>query len=360
MRKFNMAIVGLGSMGNTHRTFIVGEGQWYDIPVGGPIENLNIAGSYDIREERQQFAREHGLRAYATFDELLADPQIDFITCATPNDVHKEVVIRALRAGKGAVSEKPATLSSGDLQEMIDAAQETGKVFTVHQNRRWDDDYVTVKNLINGGYLGKLLRIESRVPGVGGGPGGWRSEAKRGGGYLFDWGVHILDQALDMFPEKKVKTVYGRLTHYIHQEVDDGFHIELCFEDGLIYCLEGGNSNFISLPRWYVMGMEGTAVVDDFLLNGKMTRIAQRFRDNPVDHHIAGGTVRIAPRRGSALVTEPLPVIKADIRDFYRNVMDAVDGKAEIIVKPKQVMRVMKLMEAVKESDRTRNVVAFE
>ena len=359
MRKFNMAIVGLGSMGNTHRTIIVGEGQWYDIPIGGPIENLNIVGSYDIREERQQFAREHGLRAYASYDELLADPQIDFITCATQNDAHKEVIIRALRAGKGAVSEKPATLSSGDLQDMIDVANETGKVFTVHQNRRWDDDYVTVKKLIGEGYLGKLLRIESRVPGVGTGPGGWRSKAEHGGGYLFDWGVHILDQALDMFPGK-VKTVYARLTHYVHQEVDDGFHIELCFDDGLVYYLEGGNSNFIQLPRWYVMGMEGTAVVDDFHVNGKMTRISQRMRNNPVDYPIAGGTVKIVPRRGSPLVTEPLPVIKADIRDFYRNVMDAVDGKAEIIVKPEQVMRVMKLMEAVKESDRTHSVVAFE
>ena len=226
MRTMNMAIVGLGNMGSTHRAIITGEGVWYDVPIGGAIENLRLVGSFDILEERQQFAREHGLRAYASLAELLADPDIDFITCATPNDAHKEIAIQAMRAGKGVVCEKPITLSSRDLQEMIDVSVETGCILTAHQNRRWDDDFVTVKKILADGQLGEVFRIESRVPNASGGPGGWRSRPEHGGGYLLDWGVHILDQALAMIPGK-VRRVYARLTNLIQQAVDDGFYIEL-------------------------------------------------------------------------------------------------------------------------------------
>ena len=364
MNAMKMAIVGLGGMGTQHMQMIRGDFQWYGIPVPGPIENLTVAGCYDISEERQEFARNNGLHAYDSLDQLLADPEIDFITVATPNNFHKEIVIKALRAGKGAISEKPVTLSSQDLQDMIDVSSETGKVFTAHQNRRWDDDFVTVKNMYETNYLGEMLRIESRVPGAGRGPSGWRSKAAQGGGLLFDWGVHILDQALNMIPYK-VKYVYGHLTHVIHQEVDDGFHVELTFENGLSYYLEGGNSNFIHLPRWYVMGTDGTVVIDDFLVNGKATRMSEFAKKEKVEIQLLDGRTRsmadrVKLRQGGVTVTEPYPLVRANCQDFYRNVMAAVAGEAEQLVTQCQLMRVMKLMEAVKESDRTHSVIEFE
>ena len=360
MRTMNMAIVGLGNMGNTHRMIITGAGEWYDVPIGGAIENLNLMGSFDIREERQQFARDNGLRAYASLEELLADPDIDFITCATPNDVHKEVAMQAMRAGKGVVCEKPITLSSCDLQEMIDVSVETGSLLTAHQNRRWDDDYATIRKIIADGLLGEVFRIESRVPNASGGPGGWRAKPEHGGGYLLDWGVHILDQALYMIPGK-VRRVYARLTNLIQQEVDDGFYVELEFENGLVYYLEGGTSSFIELPRWNILGVNGTAVIDDFHVNGRMVRVAERSRRNPQEVQLAcGGTRSFAVRRGFPNVTEPIPVARADVRDFYRNVAAACAGEAELIVKPEQIMRVMKLMEAVRESSKAKSSILFE
>ncbi|MFQ9800615.1 MAG: Gfo/Idh/MocA family oxidoreductase [Clostridia bacterium] len=64
----------------------------------GRIDCLEVCGSYDIREERQEFARQHGITPYASFEELLAEPKVDIVLCATPNDVHTEVVTRSLRA----------------------------------------------------------------------------------------------------------------------------------------------------------------------------------------------------------------------------------------------------------------------
>ena len=72
---------------------------------------------------------------------------MDFVTIATPNDFHKPIAIQAMAAGKHVISEKPVTLSSRDLQAMIDASRKYDRVFSVHQNRRWDEDFLVMKQI---------------------------------------------------------------------------------------------------------------------------------------------------------------------------------------------------------------------
>ncbi len=345
---YQLAIVGLGGMGNWHREIIE------------TIDGIEVCGSFDIKEERQQFARDHGITPYNSLEELLADEKVDIVLCATPNDVHKDIVIRALRAGKNVVCEKPVTLSSKDLQEMIDAAEETGKLFTVHQNRRWDEDFLTVKKIYDDNMLGDIFRIESRVHGSRGIPGDWRQLPEHGGGMVLDWGVHILDQALMMIPYK-VKSVYATLTHVTNELVDDGFTVVLTFENGLEYLLEVGTSNFIKLPRWYVLGQNGTAVVKDWDLSGEIVRITDWSKNDAVPIRTAAGlTKTMAPRTEDTIHTDPLPIVKSDIRDYYKNVMATIAGKEEIIVKLPEVMRVMKLMETIFEAAEKGQVLPFE
>lgn len=359
MRTYNLAIVGLGGMGNWHRELISGDGSWNDVKLDS-IPNLNLAGSFDIREERQQFARDHGVHAYPSFEAVLEDPKVDIVLCATPNDVHVDIVKRALRAGKNVVCEKPVCLSSKELAEMMAVAEETGKLFVVHQNRRWDEDFLTIKKIYDEGLLGEVFRMESRVHGSRGIPGDWRQEPEHGGGMVLDWGVHILDQALMMIPGK-VKRVYASFTHVTNEIVDDGFTVELTFENGLVYMLEVGTSNFINLPRWYVLGRDGTAVIHDWALNGEIVRITDWSKNDAVPIRTAAGlTKTMAPRTEDTIKSEPLPIVHADIRDFYQNVMETISGEAEIIVKLPQVMRCMKLMEAIFKSAETHQVIEFE
>ncbi len=359
MKTYNLAIVGLGGMGNWHRELITGNGSWNNIKIGD-IEGLNLIGSFDIREERQQFARDNGLNTYPSLQAVLEDEKVDIILCATPNDDHKEIVIRALRAGKQVVCEKPVCLNSEELAEMMAVSEETGNLFVVHQNRRWDEDFLTIKKIYDEKLLGDIFRMESRVHGSRGIPGDWRQEPEKGGGMVLDWGVHILDQALMMIPEK-VKSVYASMTHVTNELVDDGFTVELTFESGLVYMLEVGTSNFVNLPRWYVLGRDGTAVVEDFAVNGKMVRITDWSKNDAVPIRTAAGlTKTMAPRTEDTIRTEELPKVEADIRDFYKNVIATLNGEAEIIVKLPQVMRCMKLMEAIFESASKNQVVSFE
>jgi predicted dehydrogenase len=348
-------------MGNWHRE-LINEGSWFGgkLGEGKSFENLSVRGSYDIAEARQQFAGEHGLKAYGSLDELLGDPSVDIVLVTVPNDLHKPMVLKALKAGKHVVCEKPAALNSGELGEMIDASRKAGKVFAVHQNRRWDEDYLTAKKIYREKILGEVFRIESRVHGSRGIPGDWRGLPEQGGGMVLDWGVHILDQALQMIPEK-VKKVYATFTHVTNELVDDGFYAELTYESGLVYLAEVGTSNFINLPRWYMLGRDGTALMENFKPTGKIVRVTDWSRNDAVPIKTAAGlTKTMAPRTDETIKEEPLPVVKSDIRDFYRNFLNTVEGKESLVVSLDSVMRNMKLMEAVFESAKKGVPVSFE
>lgn len=349
LQDMKIAIVGLGGMGDWHRELIES------------IDGLTLAGIYDIKEERQEYAKEKNIRVYGSFEELLADEEVELCLIATPNDLHKPLAIAAMKAGKHVVSEKPVTLSSEDLKEMIAASEETGKLFTVHQNRRWDEDFLTMKKIYDDNLLGEVFRIESRVHGSRGIPGDWRQLKEQGGGMVLDWGVHLLDQILLMLKGVKLNKVYATITHVTNQLVDDGFTTSLLFENGVEVIIEVGTSNFVNLPRWYMLGANGTAIIEDWSLKGEIVSAkGQNEKDVVPVKTAAGLTKTMAPRRDDTIAKTELPVVKSDIRDFYRNVIKTIRGEEEINVKLPEVARVMRLMEAIFEAAEKQQVVDFE
>lgn len=347
-RAYKIAIVGLGGMGNWHRETI------------GKIEGVTLCGSFDIAKERQQYGKEVGLHVYDSLEEVLSDPDCDMVLIATPNQHHKEIAVAALNHGKNVVCEKPAVLSCEEMEEVLKAAQANDRLFVVHQNRRWDEDYLTIKEILAQNRLGKIHRIESRVHGSRGIPGDWRQLKECGGGMVYDWGVHILDQMLQLIPDK-ITSVYASLTHVTNELVDDGFTVLLRFANGPEVLLEVGTSNFIGLPRWYVLGQNGTAVVRDWDMSGELVVVKNWDLKDAVPIRTAAGlTKTMAPRTEETIVTETLPRISSDIGDFYRNVVAALDGTAPVLVKNQEVMRVLRLMETIFESAEKNQVLPFE
>lgn len=346
---YRIGIIGFGGMGNWHRETIE------------TIDGLSVAGIYDIDRARKEYANEVGIRSYESLEEILQDEEIDLVLVSTPNDLHKPIAIQAMKAGKHVVSEKPVTLNSEDLQEIIKVSEETGMFFTVHQNRRWDEDFLTIKKIFDEQQLGEVYRIESRVHGSRGIPGDWRQEKEHGGGMVLDWGVHLLDQILLMMGNAKLKTVYATLTNITNQVVDDGFSACLKFDSNAEVLVEVGTSNFISLPRWYMIGQNGTAIIEDWNLTGRIVRATGKNEKDVVPVRTAAGlTKTMAPRREDTISTEELSIVNSDIRDFYRNVMKTIGKEEESKIKLPEVMRVMKLMEAIFESAKKQEVIHFE
>ncbi len=344
-----LGMVGFGGMAGWHYDLI------QDIP------NLEVAGIWDIKEERREYANSRKIRVYESLEHMLSDPEIDLILVATPNDVHHPAAIQAMRAGKNVISEKPVALNSQELKEMIEVSKETGMFFTVHQNRRWDEDFLTIKKVLEEKKLGELFRIESRVHGSRGIPGDWRQEKEHGGGMVLDWGVHLLDQLLLLFDGVCVTNVYADMTYVTNQLVDDGFTAELTFENGVTAIVEVGTNNFINLPRWYVLGSNGSAVIEDWNLKGKIVRaMGTDEKDVAPVKTAAGLTKTMAPRRDDSIFTEELPKVTSDIKDFYKNVMDVIEHKAESKIRLSEVERVMRLMEAIFTSAQTKQTICFE
>ena len=250
-QKKKLVVVGYGGMGGWH----VDHARKSDV--------VNLMGIYDIKPERAALARSRGIYAYNSLDEVLADPSVELVTVAIPNDSHLETVVRALDGGKNVICEKPVALSCADLQTMFDAADRSGKRFTVHQNRRWDVDFLAMKHLLQTGEIGDMLRIESRIHGSRGIPSDWRGKKEHGGGMLYDWGVHLIDQILQLLPEP-ITSVYCTFDHITNKEVDDGFKLELTFESGKTAHVEVGTYNFIAMPRFYMQCQHGTAMITDW------------------------------------------------------------------------------------------------
>lgn len=347
-KTYGVVIVGFGGMGRQHAIMMEG------------VPSLKLCGTFDIKADRQEAATKLGFKAYPSLEAVLADPAVAIVLIATPNHVHKDIAIQAMRAGKHVICEKPVCLNSTELTAILDAAAETRRVFMVHQNRRWDEDFLIVKKLYDEKTIGDVFHIETRVQGSRGIPGDWRRLAAQGGGMMLDWGVHLLDRICLMIPGR-INRVFCRLNFPTRAEVDEGFHVFLTFEHGQTVMVEVGTRNFLSLPLWYVSGTTGTAIIQDWSLNGKVMRL-QTFEDHDAKPIVAGAglTKTMAPRGEETATSEALPRVPADVRDFYRNFVAVIEGRAEPVVKSAEVMRVMKLMEACFQSHQTGQVVRFE
>ena len=347
--KIVYGLIGFGGMGKWHTEILEN------------VPEIELAGIYDIKEEKRKLAEEAGFHTYETEEAMLADESIDVILVATPNDTHRPIALRAMEAGKNVIVEKPATLSLKELTELEDMAGKTGQFLTVHQNRRWDEDLLTVREILKDQTMGEIFRIESRVHGSRGIPGDWRKEKAHGGGMVLDWGVHLFDQIFRLTGERRLKTVYATLTNVTNQEVDDGFTAVLRFEGGLEVLVEVGTNNFISLPRWYVLGENGSAVVEDWDLSGKIVKAFSEEEKEIVPVRTAAGlTKTMAPRREDTIRVEELPRVPGDIADFHRNVAAVLLRGEEPAVKLPEGKRGMRLMETVFESAEKNHVMDFE
>lgn len=346
MKKF-AAVIGYGGMGGWHTQHLL------------KSDVFELAGIYDIKEERRALAESRGIHAYATREELLADPRIELVTIATPNDTHEEIAVAALRAGKNVICEKPVTLSMESLERMIAVAEECGKIFTVHQNRRFDVDYLAMKQLHDSGEIGDVIRLESRVHGSRGIPSDWRGMKEYGGGMLYDWGIHLIDQVL-MVLGWDVDTVRCRMDHITNKEVDDGFQLEITFKSGAFAYVELGTYNFIPLPRFYMKGTKGTALITDWREETQVVKCKHWHESEVLPVETAAGLTKTMAPRDSVTVDEyRLPRPASDVHDYYRNIAQAIDGRATQLVTHEQMRIDLRLIQCAFASAERGETVSF-
>ena len=346
--KKKFAVIGYGGMGSWH----VNHALKSDV--------IELAGIYDIDPAKAEKAKSNGIYAYSSLEELLNDKSVELVTIAIPNDVHLYTVVRCLEAGKNVICEKPVALSTSDLQKMIEASKKSGALFTVHQNRRWDVDYLAMQQLADTGEIGKPLRIESRIHGSRGIPSDWRGEREHGGGMILDWGIHLIDQLMLIYKNEVIDTINCTVTNITNKEVDDGFYLTITFKSGAVAFCEVGTYNFIALPRFYMKAEKGSALITDWREKTKVAKCKYWHENDVLPVQTAAGlTKTMAPRDSVTMDEYELEIPKSDVHDFYRNFCKAIDGEATQIVTHDQMLLDMKIMEYAFKSAELGQTVKF-
>ncbi len=334
--KHTLAIIGFGGMGS-----------WHYKNITEKVPNICVKGAYDVRSEAMENVKNANLHCYANVDEILADNEIDIITIATPNDVHKDLIIKCLQAGKNVVCEKPVTMNAIELEQVIEVANKTDRLFSIHHNRRWDKDYCIVKEILAKNTIGKPYFIESRVQGSRGAMHGWRGYKQNGGGMLLDWGVHLIDQMLMMI-DSPVVSVDSHLISVFTPEVEDSIKLTLRFENELCAVLEMSTNCFVNHPRWHVCCEKGTAVIENWACDGKIVckKVGSEMAwADDIVYTEAGPTRTMAPRPVETTEQIALPEVNTNWADYYTNIAEVLDGNTELIVTPAQALRTMKVID---------------
>lgn len=345
-----IGIIGFGYMGNFHLNKFE------------KMDEVEVVCAYDIDEQHLRDAEESGLKAFNNVEAFLEE-NIDLVVISTPNDVHAELAIKALNAKKHVLCEKPATMNVDELEKVLECANKNDRIFTTHHNRRWDKDFLVVKNVVDNKLIGDITTIESKTFGQRGVCFGWRADMEKGGGMLYDWGIHLIDQLLELYPDKKIISVYARLRSILTPVVDDYFELEMEFEDDIVAHISVGTFALQDQPRWYVFGDKGTLKLDDF--SGKKGGAA-KIKDTVRGFKRIKKSETLGPSRTMAhlekenIETIELPEVSADEFAFHKNLINSIKGTETPEVTHVDMLRDMKVLEAAFLSDRRNERISVD
>ena len=290
-------------------------------------------------------------------DELFSEKSIDLVVVATPNTSHFELAAKALSAGKHVVVDKPFAVTSADADKLIDLARKMGRVLSAFQNRRWDGDFLTVRQILDQKRLGRLAEYESRFdrfrPALK--PGAWREEAIPGSGVLFDLGSHLIDQAIVLFGGPQ--GIFADLRSQRDRAVAvDSFEVHLAYP-ALKVTLKAGSLVCEPSPRFTLYGTQGSYL---------------KFGLDPQEEALKQGGSPAQPNWGSEpeeawgtltncngnLTREKYPTLAGCYPEYYKNIYEAITGKAELAVKPEQAKEVIRLIELAEQSAKEERMLA--
>lgn len=323
MEDIRIAVIGHGFMGHEHETML------------SQMEGFRLVGFSD-RDPKQLDDVREGLKRYESNEALLVDPEVDVVLIAANNNQHHDLVIQAAEAGKDIICEKPVAMSPEELDDMVRVTNECGVKFTVHHQRRLDQDFRIMKEIFDQKALGDVYMMKNSLYGFNGNMHDWHVYISEGGGMLYDWGVHLIDQILFMMPEAKITSIYADVRNVINFEVDDYFKILLRFDNHVMAEVELGTYLLADKPQdkwferhWIMSGNKGTAYVDGFEPEGKIVRTTELLTNVRGSRTMtaAGPTRSFGPPAPGKIITEDVPKVNTCHRDYFENYKKSITEK---------------------------------
>jgi len=224
-------------------------------------DGLALVAAADSAPERLVAARNDfpDLVGHASAEALAADGDVDIAIIATPPVLHAELALQFLRAGKHVVIEKPMCLRRADADRIIATADELQRTVTVHQSRRWDRDWLSLRHVIGRGDIGEVFNVETFVGGFEHPCRAWHSEESISGGAIYDWGSHHVDWIVQLYgsaPARVLCTAHTRVWH----DTTNADHLSLWMQwaDGREATFRQSDVCAIRRPKFHVEGTRGT------------------------------------------------------------------------------------------------------
>lgn len=340
MKKIKVGIIGFGN------------GRIFHAPFIDAIDGIELYKIYTRNEESTKIANELYPQTKVVSDTsaILEDSDVELVVISVPNTYHYSLAKEALDHGKHVVVEKPFTITTAEADELVELAKSKGLFITTYHNRRFDSDYKTIKKVIESNELGRIVEYESHFDRFRNfqRENAWREEKRPGSGILYDLGAHLIDQALALFgiPDQVYADV--RIQRDSGQ-IDDNFEIIFYYGSDLKVTLKSGMLVKAKLPRFILLGHEGSYVKygldpqESALKEGKLPRNTENW--GVEDESIWGESTS---EKGDRLL------IKSEIGDyraFYKNVYDVIVNSAEPIVKPEDGRNVIYIIETALKSN---------
>ncbi|MBY3553144.1 Gfo/Idh/MocA family protein [Modestobacter lapidis] len=320
-------------------------GRWFHAPLLAAAAECDFLGVVTTSAERRALvtADHPAAQLFDSLEDLVA-AGAEAVAISTPADTHSLLTDQALRLGLAVVCDKPFALDAAAARSSAELAAERSLVLVPYQNRRWDSDFRTVRQLVADGVLGTPTRFESRFERMAPDPGPPAS----GGGTLLDFCSHLVDQALVLLgPVVRVHAEW-RLRS---SGLDDDVFLALTHADGTPSHLSGSWSQGAPGPRFRVTGTTGSYVVggdgridgqEDALLAGHTpATLGDRWGAEPEEHW---GRVH----RGDAGTV--VPTVPGAWSTLYPAVAAAVRGRGPVPVDPQDAVATATVLDAARRS----------
>ena len=295
-----------------------------------------------------------------TFDEILNDPEIELVVINSPNQLHYPMAKQALHAGKNVLLEKPFTQTSSEALEIIQLAKEKELLLTVYQNRRWDGDFLTLKEIIDKKLLGRLVEFESHYDRYRNfvQEGSWKEIEDDTNGVLYNLGSHMIDQVLVLFGMPKSVTAHlDKLRD--GSQVVDYYDIRLQYEKfaailkssylvrdhSLRYTLQGTLGSFKK---------HGIDPQEEALMNGRLPN------EENWGNELENNWGIIDTEEDGKSLKEKYPTKPGNYKIFYENMYDAIVYNAPLLVNPTDSLNGLKIIEACLLSNKEKRTVFFD
>ena len=320
-----VGLIGYGAIARAHAAAIAA------------TPGLSLAGVCDLSDERRKLAAsEWSVRTHARAEAMLDDADVGMVVVGTPPSVHFDSVMAALRAGKHVVCEKPFAIRVDEVDRMIDAAAAGNRVLTVYQSRRWDPDYLALREVVRSGRIGETFYMESFIGGYDHPCDFWHSDEAISGGMIYDWGSHYFDWILQLMPEQ-VRTISANAHKLVWHDVtnSDQVRVDLTFAGGAQATFLQSDIASVRKPKWYVLGTRGAVVGE--------------WQDEAVPADYPARVKVFRPGDGGSH-EELLQLSPRDEGGFYRNLADHLAWDERLAVTPQEARRTVAVMETATRS----------